>query len=97
MRHRYFHDPFTTLSTLKKSAGRIVAVLAIVVVAVALVAFVGGDDDYEITAEFQNASQLVPGNQAMVGGLAAGSVKEIGLGEDGEAEVQITVSWVEPS
>ena len=28
----------------------------------------------------------------MVGGLAAGSVKEIGLGEDGEAEVKITVS-----
>ena len=54
--------------------------------------FVGGDDEYEITAEFQNASQLVPGNQVMVGGLAAGSVKEIGLGDDGEAEVKITVS-----
>ncbi|MDX6586388.1 MAG: phospholipid/cholesterol/gamma-HCH transport system substrate-binding protein [Solirubrobacterales bacterium] len=77
---------------MKKSAGRVVAVLAIVAVAVLLVAFVGGDDDYEITAEFQNASQLVPGNQVMVGGLAAGSVKEIGLGDDGEAEVTFTVS-----
>ncbi len=77
---------------MKSSAGRIVAILAIVAVAVFLVMFVGGDDEYEITAEFQNASQLVPGNQVMVGGLAAGSVKEIGLGEDGEAEVQITVS-----
>src|SRR5688500_9401437 len=53
--------------------------------------FVGGDDEYEITAEFQNASQLVPGNQVMVGGLAAGSVKEIELGEDGEAVVTLTV------
>ena len=77
---------------MKSSAGRIVAILAIVAVAVFLVMFVGGDDEYQITAEFQNASQLVPGNQVMVGGLAAGSVKEIGLGEDGEAEVQITVS-----
>lgn len=77
---------------MKSTAGRVVAILAIVAVAVFLVMFVGGDDEYEITAEFQNASQLVPGNQVMVGGLAAGSVKEIGLGEDGEAEVQITVS-----
>ena len=77
---------------MRSSAGRIVAILAIVAVAVLLVMFVGGDDEYEITAEFQNASQLVPGNQVMVGGLAAGSVKTIGLGEDGEAEVTITVS-----
>jgi phospholipid/cholesterol/gamma-HCH transport system substrate-binding protein len=76
---------------LKRSAARIVAILAIVAVAVFLVAFVGGGDKYEITAEFQNASQLVPGNQVMVGGLAAGSVKEIGLGENGGAEVRITV------
>ena len=77
---------------MRSSAGRIVAILAIVAVAVFLVMFMGGDDEYEITAEFQNASQLVPGNQVMVGGLAAGSVKEIGLGEDGEAEVRFTVN-----
>jgi phospholipid/cholesterol/gamma-HCH transport system substrate-binding protein len=77
---------------LRSSAGRVVAILAIVAVAVFLVMFVGGDDEYEITAEFQNASQLVPGNQVMVGGLAAGSVKEIGLGEDGQAVVSFTVN-----
>ena len=77
---------------MRKTAGRVVAILAVVAVAVLLVMFVGGDDEYEITAEFQNASQLVPGNQVMVGGLAAGSVKEIGLGDDGQAEVKITVS-----
>ena len=63
----------------------------LVAVAVFLVMFVGGDDEYEVTAEFQNASQLVKGNQVMVGGLAAGSVKTIELGEDGEAEVTFTV------
>ena len=44
----------------------------------------GGGDDYEVTAEFQNASQLV-GNEVVVGGVAAGTVKEIELGDDGEA------------
>lgn len=77
---------------MRRSAGRLIAILAIVAVAVLLVMFVGGEDEYQITAEFQNASQLVPGNQVMVGGLAAGSVKEIGLGEDGEAEVTLTVN-----
>ena len=81
-----------TFPHLKRSAGRIVAILAIVAVAVFLVMFVGGDDEYEITAEFQNASQLVTGNQVMVGGLAAGSVKTIELGLDGEAIVTMTVS-----
>ncbi|HYH60921.1 MAG TPA: MlaD family protein [Solirubrobacterales bacterium] len=77
---------------MSRTAGRIVAILAIVAVAVFLVMFVGGDDEYEVTAEFQNASQLVTGNQVMVGGLAAGSVKTIELGEDGEAIVTFTVN-----
>ncbi|MDQ3759123.1 MAG: MlaD family protein, partial [Actinomycetota bacterium] len=76
---------------MKRSAGRVVAILGVVAVAVLLVMFVGGDDEYEVTAEFQNASQLVTGNQVMIGGLAAGSVKEIELGGDGEALVTFTV------
>ena len=77
---------------MSRLAGRIVAILAIVAVAVLLVTFVGGEEEYEVTAEFQNASQLVTGNQVMVGGLAAGSVKEIELGENGEALVTLTVN-----
>lgn len=77
---------------MKRSVGRVVAILAIVAVAVFLVMSVGGDDEYEITAEFQNASQLVTGNQVLVGGLAAGSVKKIELGPDGEAIVTMTVN-----
>jgi phospholipid/cholesterol/gamma-HCH transport system substrate-binding protein len=57
-----------------------------------LVTFVGGDDEYQITAEFQNASQLVPGNEVLIGGQAAGSVDTIELGDDGEAQVKLTVS-----
>jgi phospholipid/cholesterol/gamma-HCH transport system substrate-binding protein len=64
-----------------------------VVVAVALVALLmfGGGSGYEVTAEFQNASQLVPGNLVEVGGRSVGKVKEISLAPNGLAKVKITV------
>ena len=71
---------------------RIAAVAAIAIAAVALVLLLrNGGDEYRVTAEFQNASQLVTGNEVMVGGLAAGLVKEIELGDNGEALVTFTV------
>ena len=51
----------------------------------------GGEESYEVTAEFENASQLLPGNEVVVGGLAAGSVKEIELGDRGQALVTFSV------
>ena len=71
---------------------RIAAVAAIAIAAVALVLLLrNGGDDYRVTAEFQNASQLVTGNEVMVGGLSAGLVKEIELGDNGQALVTFTV------
>ena len=73
-------------------AGRIAAVVAIAVAAVVLVMLLrNGGEDYRVTAEFQNASQLVTGNEVMIGGLSAGLVKEIELGDDGQALVTFTV------
>ena len=72
---------------------RFAAIAAITLAAVAVVLLLtGGDDDYEVTAEFQNASQLVTGNAVMVGGLQTGTVKSIELGDDGQALVSFTVS-----
>ncbi len=51
----------------------------------------GGEDPYQVTGEFENASQLVPGNEVIVGGVAVGSVKTIELGDDGQALVDFTV------
>ena len=51
----------------------------------------GGGDDYSVTAEFQNASQLVKGNQVVVGGVPVGSVQEISLGPHGQALVKFSV------
>ncbi len=65
--------------------------LGVVVVVVVMLLRGGGDSEYEVTAEFENASQLVPGNEVIVGGVAVGSVSEITLGDDGQALVTFSV------
>jgi phospholipid/cholesterol/gamma-HCH transport system substrate-binding protein len=72
--------------------GRVAALVALVVAAVVVVLLLtGGGEEYTVTAEFENASQLVKGNEVVVGGAAAGSVKEIELGPSGQALVTFTV------
>jgi phospholipid/cholesterol/gamma-HCH transport system substrate-binding protein len=53
---------------------------------VALAMFAGGSP-YTLTASFENAGQLVKGNQVQVGGRAIGTISEIELADTGEAEV----------
>jgi phospholipid/cholesterol/gamma-HCH transport system substrate-binding protein len=64
-----------------------------VVAAIGLVAVLmfGGGNGYTVTAEFQSASQLVNGNQVMIGGRAVGKVKDISLAPNGLARVKFTV------
>jgi phospholipid/cholesterol/gamma-HCH transport system substrate-binding protein len=71
---------------------RIAAVSAVVVaiVLVAVLLFRGGGG-YRVTVDFQNAAQLVKGNQVLVGGTAVGSVENIEITDDGLAKVEISV------
>ena len=72
--------------------GRIAALVALAIAVIAVVVLLtSGGSDYEITAEFENAGQLVKGNEVVVGGVNAGSVKEIELGPQGQAEVTFSV------
>jgi phospholipid/cholesterol/gamma-HCH transport system substrate-binding protein len=72
--------------------GRIAAVVALVAAVVVVVILLSGDgEQYEVTAEFENASQLVGGEIVVVGGVRAGSVTEIELGPNGQALVTFTV------
>jgi phospholipid/cholesterol/gamma-HCH transport system substrate-binding protein len=75
------------------AVGRIAALVALVIV-VLVFAFVllGGGNPYTVTAQFQNASQLVNGNQVEVGGVPAGSIKSIELGPNGTADVEMEIS-----
>jgi phospholipid/cholesterol/gamma-HCH transport system substrate-binding protein len=52
----------------------------------------GGGDKYEVTAQFQNASQLVKGNLVEVGGRGVGKVEDISLADNGLAVVKMSVN-----
>jgi phospholipid/cholesterol/gamma-HCH transport system substrate-binding protein len=66
------------------------AALAIVVIALAVV-LLGGNGSHKYKLIFQNAAQLVPDNQVLIGGQAVGSVESIGLTDDNLAEIEVSV------
>jgi phospholipid/cholesterol/gamma-HCH transport system substrate-binding protein len=70
-----------------------VVTLGLLVVAIVLVASLifGGESGYKYTLKFQNAGQIVAGNQVMVGGHPIGTVDSVTLSEDNQAEMQIKV------
>lgn len=67
----------------------LIALAGAIVVVFLLLA--GGNDGYKVTAHFQNASQLVEGNEVVVGGTPVGLVDEIRIGDEGEAIVTFGV------
>jgi phospholipid/cholesterol/gamma-HCH transport system substrate-binding protein len=72
---------------------RVAAILALVgAVAVVLLLVLGGGSSYTVTAEFENASQLVTGNNVNVAGVPVGSVEEISLSDNGQALVKMEIS-----
>ena len=64
----------------------VAAALALAVIGILAVILLGGSS-YRVTARFDNAGQLVPGNEVRVAGAKVGSVKEIDVSPDGLAEV----------
>ncbi len=67
-----------------------IAALAVAVIVLAIVLFSGGGG-HNYTLVFQNAGQLVPDNQVLIGGSPAGTVKSIGLTDDNLAEIEVEV------
>ncbi len=67
-----------------------IAVLAVAVIALGIVIFSGGGE-HRYNLLFQNASQLVPDNQVLIGGQAVGSVESIELTDDNLAKVVVSV------
>ncbi len=68
----------------------VIAALAVAVIALAVIFFSGGGG-HKYTLVFQNAGQLVPDNQVLIGGSPAGSVESIELSDDNLAEVHVEV------
>jgi phospholipid/cholesterol/gamma-HCH transport system substrate-binding protein len=68
----------------------VIAALAVAVLVLAIVYF-SGNGGHQYTLVFQNAAQLVPDNQVLIGGSPVGSVESIELNEDNLAEVNVEV------
>jgi phospholipid/cholesterol/gamma-HCH transport system substrate-binding protein len=72
--------------------GRIAALGALAAaVALVLILFLGSGNGYTYRALFETGGQLVPGNEVLVGGHPIGTVEEITLTEDWQADVTFTV------
>jgi len=69
----------------------VIGALAAAVAVLAIVLFSGGGG-HQYTLVFQNAGQLVPENQVLVGGSPVGTVESIDLSDENLAEVHIEVS-----
>ncbi len=69
----------------------VIAALAVAVVVLAIV-FLSGSSGHQYTLVFQNAGQLVPDNQVVIGGSPVGSVESIDLSDDNLAEVHVEIS-----
>jgi phospholipid/cholesterol/gamma-HCH transport system substrate-binding protein len=68
-----------------------IAAVAVALVAVVLVVFSGGTS-YSIKADFLNASQLVKGDLVDVAGNPIGTVSNIQLTPDGQAQLTLSIS-----
>jgi phospholipid/cholesterol/gamma-HCH transport system substrate-binding protein len=64
--------------------------LALALAVVAYLLFAGGG--YHVILTFQNASQLVRGDQIKVGGVPVGSIDSIALGNDGRAQIDASIA-----
>jgi phospholipid/cholesterol/gamma-HCH transport system substrate-binding protein len=68
----------------------VIAALVIAVILLGYTIFAGGGD-HKYNLLFQNAAQLVPDNQVLIGGQPVGSVESIELTDDNLAKVVVSV------
>jgi phospholipid/cholesterol/gamma-HCH transport system substrate-binding protein len=76
----------------RSSLARFTALAALIAAAVlvALLMF-GADGGYKVSAAFQNAGQLVKGNQVRIGGRTVGTIDDIRLDDSSQAIVEMTI------
>lgn len=74
------------------SPARIAALVALAAAVIVLaVVLLSGGGGHKYTFVFQNAGQLVPDNQVLIGGAPAGTVESIGLTDNNLAAVHVEV------
>lgn len=70
----------------------IVAALALIVAVVVVLRVAGGSSDYSVVAKFQDAGQVVTGNQVRIAGATVGTVSDIELADDGQALLTLKIT-----
>jgi phospholipid/cholesterol/gamma-HCH transport system substrate-binding protein len=70
---------------------RLLALVSLAAAALAVALILRGNSGYTVVARFENASQIVPGNEVQIGGVAVGSVDSVDLADDGEAELRLSL------
>jgi phospholipid/cholesterol/gamma-HCH transport system substrate-binding protein len=70
----------------------VVAGAVVIVAVVVLVVLLAGGSDYTVHARFVSASQIVKGNAVKVSGVSVGSVGDIRVTDDGQADVPLKIS-----
>jgi phospholipid/cholesterol/gamma-HCH transport system substrate-binding protein len=83
--------PALQRATIARGAALAAIAAAVVLVVLLLFSPFGGAAEYQVTATFANAGQLVKGNQVIVGGVAAGTVTDIEITRSGQAEITLSV------
>jgi phospholipid/cholesterol/gamma-HCH transport system substrate-binding protein len=72
---------------------RLAAIIALILIAVAIIVLLlssgGNSNHYKLV--FETGGQLVKGNQVLIGGVPVGSVDDVKLTDNGQAEVDISV------
>jgi phospholipid/cholesterol/gamma-HCH transport system substrate-binding protein len=77
------------------AASRLLAVAALIAVALLVtVVLLGGGDGHKYKLLFQTGGQLVKGNEVLIGGSRAGSIEDIRLTEDNQAEMTVSLDQV---
>jgi phospholipid/cholesterol/gamma-HCH transport system substrate-binding protein len=76
-----------------RGLSRIAAIAALVLIAIAIIVLLlssgGNSNHYRLL--FETGGQLVKGNQVLIGGAPVGSVDDVSLTDDGQAQVDISV------
>ena len=74
--------------------GRLAAICALILIAIAIIVLLlssgGNSSHYKLI--FETGGQLVKGNQVLIGGAPVGSVDDVKLTDNGQAEVDISVN-----
>jgi phospholipid/cholesterol/gamma-HCH transport system substrate-binding protein len=77
-----------------RGVARPAAIGALILIAVAIIVLLlssgGNGNQYRLL--FETGGQLVKGNQVLIGGVPVGSVDDVKLADDGQAEVDISVN-----